>query len=74
MGSERLYDPLSGTAGACGAACRFARKSQVVLIGVAEFILASAAFGMAPGAGSLIALRIVKAAGGATVTLPWLSF
>jgi MFS family permease len=41
---------------------------RLFLIGVALFTLASAACGMAPGTGSLIAARIVQAVGGAILT------
>jgi MFS family permease len=41
---------------------------RLFLIGVAVFTLASAACGMAPGTGSLIAARIVQAVGGAILT------
>jgi MFS family permease len=41
---------------------------RLFLIGVAVFTLASAACGLAPGTGSLIAARIVQAVGGAILT------
>jgi len=41
---------------------------RLFLIGVAVFTLASAACGMAPGTGSLIAARVVQAVGGAILT------